>query len=236
LNQLFEQIQIPFLARISYELRFGGKYVSAAIKKGENPSPVRMAKLRIVERYISRNNQIGSIGHPGRQFFAGILDMQWGWLANDPGESLPIVFFRGEHNGKLVLLFGSRRHVIGEQQDNGSNAPAWSALPSIMAVVSEHISDTPDYADFVRGVREGRIIPASEEAASVFDPPISGLAAAAELRLDSPQQKLEFVAIPLIEDTFSRSTQSGPLDPVEDREMQDVQAVLGTPLYVAHAS
>jgi hypothetical protein len=245
LEKFFDQIGQSILARISFELKIDLKVVGVSIQKGANHATTRMAKLRIVERFIEKNHDIGTIEHPGRQFFRGRLNMQWGWLASDPSVSdLPIVFFRGEYDGQLVLLFGSRRHVLGESPDRSANAPAWSALPNIMATISEHISETSDYADFVRGVREGRISAASEEGAAVFDGPIAGLSAAAELGLTTPLQRLEFLAQPLVEDTFSHlSVQSvKTVDPqryeldVKRRELTNVHAVLGTPLYVAHAS
>ena len=71
LEQFFDQIGQSILAQISSELKIDLKVVSYSAQKAANPATTRMAKLQIVERFIEKNHDIGTIEHPGSQFFRG---------------------------------------------------------------------------------------------------------------------------------------------------------------------
>ena len=98
------------------------------------------------------------------------------------------------------MLAGSRRHVIGEPPDE--NAFAGSALPHIIAAIKDNISDK-----------------SAIEGLPVESPRWTRPLRAAEVRLNTPHQKMEFLAIPLAEERRA-----------------DLHLVLGTPIYVALAS
>jgi hypothetical protein len=203
LDMLFEQIDQRVLKHISTEVKVDLKLASITLRKAENPTPARMAKLQIVERFIDEHHDVGTYEDPGRGYFRGQMDMQWGWLTSPRHDASTIVFFRGEGDSQIVMLAGSGRHVIGEPPN--ANAFAGSALPHIIAAVSEHISDKSAIAGLPSESPE-------------WTRPLR----ASEARLypkDTPTQRMEFLAIPLVED-----------------RMADVHMILGTPLYVALAS
>lgn len=142
LDMLYEQISPALRRRISGELKIDLKLAGLTVRGSEEPEATRMAKLRAVEHYIDKHHQVGDISEPGREFFRGSMDMQWGWLTPREGtrdcicgkrhsseESgwaalcgyderiSPVVIFRGRQRHAqgvdFVLLGGSRKHVLG---------------------------------------------------------------------------------------------------------------------------
>lgn len=187
LDMLFEQIDRRLLKHISMELKVDLKLASVTLRKAEDPAPARMAKLRVVERFIDDHQDVGTCENPGREYFRGQLNMQWGWLARPTSHASSIVFFRGEEGPLLVFLAGSSRHVIGAPPD--ARAFVGSALPHIITAISDHISDKSALAglpsESARWMQATRV---------------------RELRLhpvDAPSQQMEFLAIPLAEDRQS---------------------------------
>jgi hypothetical protein len=187
------------------------KIASITLRKSENPAPVRMAKLRIVERFIEKHQHVGSIRSPGREYFRGQMGMQWGWLTGSRGP-LPIVFFRSEERRQeviqVVMLAGSRRHVIGESPD--AEAVAYSSLPHIIAAIGDYISD-----ESVRDEQRSQ----SPELALRYMTRIKIMPP------NTPVQNVEFLAVPLAESTTSSLAEG----------TTSWHVVLGTPLYVALA-
>jgi hypothetical protein len=109
LDMLFEQIDRRLLKHISMELKVDLKLSSVTLHKAEDPAPARTAKLRVVERFIDDHQDVGTCESPGREYFRGQLNMQWGWLARPTSDASSIVFFRGEEGPLLVMLAGSGR-------------------------------------------------------------------------------------------------------------------------------
>jgi hypothetical protein len=236
LDMLFEQIEPTLRRRISAEAKIDLKLASLTLRQAEHPQATRMAKLRLVERYIDTHHHVGTSLAPGHDYFRGSLPMQWGWLdhgydPDSPTAGRDTVFFRGEDDLHLVILAGSRRHVLGEQPAEENTALfAHSATPNIMAVIAEHISGNPALGQrwrFLRGLdpRAG----GSEDVDAAHDPPEIGLREAARVRLRGPAQHLEFLAIPILQGpiAFDRGN--------EGHSRYSGPAVLGTPLYVAVA-
>lgn len=237
LDMLFEQIDPALRRRISAEAKVDLKLASLTLRRADAPSAARLAKLQLVERYIDKHHHVGTIKEPGREYFRGSMPMQWGWLnhgydPDSPTGGRDTVFFRGRDSSHVVVLAGSRRHVLGEQpvaEDN--DVRAHSATPNILAVIAEHISGNLKLGQ--RWHRLRSLDPrtgGSEDVCAAHDPPEAGLREAARVRLRGPAQRLEFLAVPII---------SGPV--TIDREEGDwfvdenVHAVLATPLYVAMA-
>lgn len=142
LDMLYEQISPALRRRISGELNIDLKLADLTLRESERPEATRMAKLRAIEHYIDRHHRVGDISDPGREFFRGNIDMQWGWLTPRDGirdcrcgkrhsseaggwaelckgdeRISPIVIFRGRQRHAqgvdFVLLGGSRKHVLG---------------------------------------------------------------------------------------------------------------------------
>jgi hypothetical protein len=212
LDMFFEQIDKSILKRISVEVRVDLKLASVTLRKAEDPVPARIPKLRVVERFIDEHHHVGSIENPGREYFRGQMDMQWGWLAFGPGDRdrIPIVYFRGKEHSQLVMLAGSRRHVLGEHP--AAEAVAMSALPAIIGAIDEHISEP----HIVIPPWSNSPIPITRPESSW-----SAIYAASVAKLypvNTPTQQMEFLAIPLAETQLDKD-----------------HAILGTPLYVALA-
>jgi hypothetical protein len=244
LDMLYDQIDKGTLRRITAEVSIDLKLASVRLTQApQAPVATRIAKLRVVEAFIDKHHSVGNSQSPGKEYFRGQMDMHWGWLGGGI-DSGPVVIFRGRDEGGFVMLAGSRRHVIGEQQEvSGRNAEAGSAMPSIMAGIGEHISQTPEYAEFIRDTRaRGNKAVDSEETASVFDPPESYVDAAANIILSAPYQSVEFLARPLVEGTVRVPDQwrlglaPSTSVPEAETETQTAHGVLGTPLYVALAA
>jgi hypothetical protein len=197
-----------------------------------------MAKLEMVERYIDRHHQVGTVYEPGTQFFRGAMPFRWGWLHGDhfaddsPTGGFDVAFFRAEHDGHTVVLVGSRHHVLGERpQKENAEASAFSATPSIMAVIASHVSSlskTAAWYDLRAVVRKTGILGSSEEDRSAADHQEYGLEAAARIPiLYGKPQWMEFLAVPLVEAQL-------PAPHRADRHgVPQGHGVLATPIYIA---
>lgn len=231
LEMLFEQIDPTLRRRIGAEIKIDLKLASLTLSQAEQPQATRMAKLQLVERYIDTHHHVGTSLAPGHDYFRGSLPMQWGWLQHGHDPDSPTggrdtVFFRGEDEAHIVILAGSRRHVLGERPTEEDTAlSANSATPNIMAVIAEHISGNPALGHYWSSLRQ---LPSggSENLAAAHDPPEIGLREAVRVRLSGPAQNLQFLALPILQ---------GPVE--VDRWGEGASftgpAVLGTPLYVA---
>jgi hypothetical protein len=122
LDMLYEQIDPAMRRRISAEVKVDLKLASVTLRQADQPAATRMAKLRVVERYIDTHCQVGDVSAPGPAFFRGRLQMQWGWLTptERPDRPSPVVLFRGTAGNDFVLLGGSRGHVLGQHVEDGS--------------------------------------------------------------------------------------------------------------------
>jgi hypothetical protein len=183
LDMLFDQISEQVRKKISVELKIDLKLASLTIRDAGSPDPARMDKLRIVEEFIARNHTVGTIEDPSGGWFRGTLDMQWGWLESfRRNDASQVVFFRGQEDSHLVMLAGSRRHVIGESPD--TTAFAGSALPHIVTAIKSHFPGDV----VIAGMRSQ-------------DPAWTVPLRAREVRFkDAPQQNLSFLAVPLAEE------------------------------------
>jgi hypothetical protein len=185
LDMLFDQIDDQLRKKISVELKIDLKLASLTLSNADSPEPARMAKLRLVEEYITRNHTVGTIENSSQEWFRGCMDMQWGWLepfGND--EAAPVVFFKGQEDPHLVMLAGSSRHVIGEPPD--TIAFAGSAAPRIVAAIKAHY---PDDAAII-GLRSQ-------------DPAWTRPFLARDILFkDAPRRKMTFLAMPLAEETI----------------------------------
>ena len=236
LEMLFEQIDPALRRTISAQATIDLKLASLTLRQTDPPPAARIAKLRLVERYIDAHHRVGTIRTPGNDFFRGSMPMQWGWLDHglnhDSGTGgLDTVFFRGHQASQVVVLAGSRRHVLGEQPAaEDSRLSAHSATPNIFAVIGEHISRNPQLGDYWRELRELPAPAGSEDGMAAHDPPEVGLREAAQLKLRGPSQNLEFLALPLVQDEGVHIHIDGwPGPDIDER----VHAILATPIYVA---
>jgi hypothetical protein len=220
-DMLFSQIDESVLKRISAEVKVDLKVAGVTLRQKEQPIATRTAKLKVVEQYITKYHSVGTTADPGPEYFRGRMDMQWGWLGAYWRDQQPaIVIFRGREDSNFVALAGSRRHVLGEQAgDSARHAEAFSALPSIIELVGEHISESPEIARDMRDLRRDR--ERGDDSAARGYPPEFALNGFAGIHLVVPPEPLEFLAVRLLESSMSRHGYEG------------MHGVIGTPLYVA---
>lgn len=241
LDMLYEQVSPALRRRISGELTVDLKVASLTLRGNDQPEATRMEKLRVVERYIDKHHHLGDISDPGREFFRGTMDMQWGWLAprearedNDRGKGIP-QDWREEHGWEqlcwgderispIVIFRGGQRHAQGVDfvllggsrkhalGSGAENDPA--ALQSGGSLMSHLITALERYVSQLRGFnpREGYLPDMSAKCAIE-----SGLC----MTMKGPRQRLNFLAVPYgrHEIKFKNGTLRG---------------VIGTPIYVAH--
>lgn len=229
LDMLFEQIDQSMLKRISAEVKVDLTLASVTLKRADNPTPARAAKLRVVERFIDRHHHVGTIEDPGNEYFRGRMQMAWGWLRTPPVNDM--VFFQGWQAHHTVVLAGSSRHVLGRAAVEEETRQARSSFPDdILWAIDEHISHLPELADSIREAkhrdphwwpenrRTGDIRHALNE--SFFTLPT---------RHHRLTQSLEFLAVPLIQE-------KGQVSRYHPDFADAYNTVLGTPLYVAIGS
>ncbi|MFE9882501.1 DUF7019 family protein [Streptomyces sp. NPDC005784] len=220
LDMLYEQIDPALRKRISAEVKVDVKVASVTLRQAEQPAAVRMTKLRVIERYIDTHCQVGDVSAPGREFFRGRLEMQWGWLtpAERPDRPSPVVVFRGLADSDFVVLGGSRGHVLGQHAGDDSVALlGYSVLPSLVETLGPHISQMEPPTRY--NYRDGEVRGWRETGDEYME---YALHAASRVELSGPRQPLEFLAVPLGEAQ------------VELWDDTVVHGVLGTPIYVAH--
>ncbi|MFE5681708.1 DUF7019 family protein [Streptomyces sp. NPDC056512] len=223
LDMLYEQIDPAQRRRVSAEVKVDLKLASMTLKQADEPQATRLAKLRMVERYIDTHHHVGTIHAPGQSYFRGSMPMRWGWLWDGMAGPRATAFFKGREGSDVVVLAGSRRHVLGSEPEDPDNARlmwGYSSTPAIMAAIWEHVSALPDFDEYWNSVQR-RGFPDYATPAEARE---AGLGVAASVRLRGPAQHLEFLALPLAEDVLIS-------DGLGRRET--VHAVLATPIYVA---
>lgn len=242
LDMLFEQIDPDLRRHLSAEAKVDLKIASLTLRQGERSQAARIAKLRMVEQYIGANHDVGTISSPGQQYFRGSTDMSWGWLSHGPDDKgagrSETVFFRGGEGSDLVMLAGSRRYVLGQHLTSlaAEVGMVTSNMPAILAVIAASYATLGKRGLYQRGHYLGKIPAISglrNEAPAVQHPSEETLREAASISIPGPAQRLEFLAVPLIQGTLT-----APLAPVpapNNPDFAPVHAVLGTPIYVAMA-
>jgi len=249
LDMLFEQIDPGQRRKISAEVKVDLKLASVTLRSIEHPAPARAAKLRVVERYIERNHRVGSVGVAGAEYVRGSMPMRWGRipsprsLEGPPGLRLPMVFFKGEMGDQVVMLAGSRHHLLGEYASVGSAAiTSGSDLSAIVSTVANQVHTFGTAEHQPLGHRVNRPYPGGGPNSwlELIDRTFEGLNA---------EQHLEFLAVPLLQGPMLRA-ESLPLGllrygdyfpegehPLRSRWVPGrYRALLATPLYVALAS
>lgn len=249
LDMLFEQIDQSAFKRISAEAKVDLKLAGLTVKRGADPAVVRSAKLRVVERFIDRHHQVGTIDEPGNEYFRGRMTMAWGWLHNTTAEDL--VLFQGQQNENTVVLAGSSRHVLGwnepkEEQCGRSSFPGkilWALDEYVRAAPGTHELATLTQQDKDRFPRRWPTRRNWRSKDPWTGEPNTLTAMLNEpfftanqrfLRRPNALQRLEFLAVPLAQDKTRKSRGYHPMPP--DSTNYCSNAVLGTPLYVAVAA
>lgn len=203
LELLHGQIPRKLLSRLAGDLQLDLKVASVSVK-GAPQELTRFDRLRLVERYIDENCDVGWMTEPC-SWFRGELGLRMGVVT---GAAL----YTGLDGGTLVALIGSGRHVVdrGPSRFDSELEHRTSDLPALVTVMESRSEESAsDEFDFWRD-REDADEQAALRQVVYF---------AQEMR--APRQPCEFLARRLLEGTVR-----GPGG-------RPVHVVVGTPLYIA---
>jgi hypothetical protein len=214
---LYEQISRPKPWQLECDVKVEVSPVSAGIRVAEGRPATRAAKLRTVERFIQKHHSIGSVDAPGNEYFGGEADMAWGWLNTERREMLLFQAHQPLEQHTLVLV-GSGRHFIGEQQGGSTDLPVTrnhSFLPVVLWELNNHISRSPELAPYFnsRFTEPEQLSRRDRDRWAQF---------LYHRLFPTPMQRVQFMAVKLVEHE---------LDDWEEK----AKVTLATPLYVAHA-
>lgn len=243
LDLLYEQISPALRTRISGELKIDLKVASLTLRGGEQPEATRMAKLQMIERYIDKYHHVGDIENPGREFFRGSMEMRWGWLSPrhcnrpqcncfdygwtqlcwDDEHVSPVVIFRGTRSREkahdLVLLGGSRSHVLGAgaENDPAASLRGGSWMASLLDTLDRYVSQHRDFW------ARGKDLPGKEIRLAIE--------AGMLMSMKEPAQRLIFLAVPYGQDEIKTGTSL--FGGSKKWMSKPLNGVIGTPVYVA---
>jgi hypothetical protein len=222
LDMLFDQADRGILKRVAAEVSVDIKIAGLTLRGADDPGPTRMAKLRVVERYIDAHNHVGTILDPGSDYFRGTMSMGWEWVGGDQG-----VWFQGNdyQARQCIGLGGSRYHVLGELRTERQYP--YSGWPAIERALKKQKLDAGYFEKSFANSGANAPIP-EDGRPKVHWLHNSGMAYDRRLDQAGPLMRLEFLAIPLAEATVAlqRNDKSS-------REL--IHVVIGTPLYVRMA-
>jgi hypothetical protein len=173
LDMLYEQIPPNLLSRIVAELKLDIKVISVSIKERQADA-TRFGKLAVVESYIDRHFDVGTISDPAL-WFRGQLNLRSGIYGDDPSG---LVYFSGIQEGALVALIGSAHHLIGQRSAPDAIQVSYSRTPALFTLLHRSsidengaedqnqgeetdadddrraLTEVRDFANSLRGVRE----------------------------------------------------------------------------------
>jgi hypothetical protein len=180
----------------------------------------RIQRLDAVLRYIERSGRIGSIDEPDEYVF-GSQELYWGHFhesALAKSRSAPsLVAFCGRTEKTTLLMCGATRHLVGNQwpEEPGHSS---SHVPHLLNTLLTTIELEGAPADVIT-----RRLSGNTEAEAL---PLRGrelalaLVSTARIHLSGVEQKLEFLAKPLLSGPSPRGA---------------TQCLLASPLYVSLA-
>ncbi|MFD3676434.1 DUF7019 family protein [Streptomyces sp. NPDC058613] len=215
LEMLFDQIDPGILKRISAEITVDLKVASIKLQEAESAGPSRNAKLRIVEQFIDKYHRVDDIEDierdtAGRESNQN-ADFEYvrGRIPMQWGLMDSMVVFRGRVGSTTLVLGGSPHHLLGEKP------------PEISRLMSLAPAMVRAFLELETALKTSP--PGLVEQSSQMDAGARALDFAAEAPFDGPTEHVEFLAVPMIWGGLT------------DRDGENYQAILGTPLYVARA-
>jgi len=166
LDMLYEQIPPKLLDRIAAELKLDIKVVSVSLKNDPSET-TRYGKLNVVENYIERHFDVGTVAEP-TPWFRGHLNMRSGIYGDYPHS---LLYFSGRQEGVLVALIGSVHHLVGNSAAPPDIPVPYSRLPALFDLLRRSqpgggsqrtdededkraLSEVVEFAQALPGVRE----------------------------------------------------------------------------------
>jgi len=206
-NMLFPQISSEFHVPLT-AFPFTGTEVA------------RIQRLDAVLRYIERSGRIGSIDEPSDYVF-GSEELYWGHFHEHEitaDKATPsLVAFCGRTAKTTLLMCGATRHLVGNQQPE---EPGYSSsqvpylLKTLLTAVELEGAPAEDITRHPSGNTEAERLPQRGRELAL------ALVHAAQVHVDGVEQKLEFLAKPLLSGPGPRGAE---------------QCLLASPLYVSLA-
>jgi hypothetical protein len=206
-DMLFAQIPRSFLSGLSAELKFNLGVLSTTLKQDADQETT-IAKLTATVRYLEQNESIGTIDQPDAYFRGQLSMVRDSYLASDAKDHL--VFFGGETDKTIVGLGGFSGNIIGAFRPEYSGG----------------MSDIPSMFGHLVGRMARPTLDTYEE--TEIEDPEEMLARTIEFaasQLWGPEEEVEFFARRL---AFHSSG-------THRAHREDMNILLGTPLYVALA-
>ncbi len=136
LRMLCSQLPDALVADLTAELNVAQTMLNTSSTEPLPPAS-RYAMVRLVEEYLTKHSNIGTVDSPDA-YFLGELPMKWGeyeTLTKDWDGPSPLVYFGGESEKTIVGLGGSTHHVIGAV--GPTSAHSHSATPYMVARLYE---------------------------------------------------------------------------------------------------
>lgn len=173
LDMLYDQIPSKLLSRIVAELKLDVKVISVSIRERQTDA-TRFGKLAVVESYIDRHFDVGTVSDPA-PWFRGQLNLRSGVYGDEPSG---LLYFSGMQDGVLVALIGSAHHLIGQRSAPSEIQVSYSRTPALFALLRRSpidgsrtdgqnqteetdadddqraLAEVRDFAEAIRGVRE----------------------------------------------------------------------------------
>ncbi|MGW3645057.1 DUF7019 family protein [Streptomyces sp. NPDC000878] len=207
-DMLFQQIPQKLLHQLAAEAKVDLKLLSLAVQKAANPEPSMYGRLDVVEGYLDREYNIGWMTEP-TSWFRGELGLQIAGYETVTGP----VFMTGRQARTVVALIGSARHLLGHSTPTEHISGSYSMLPPLFQLLRE--------------AREDWHIVPPDSRRRVLDGPWNeqqGLIDVLDFSrgMRSPAVNCEFLARRLLYGTHAA-------------EKEELDIVIGTPLYVAMA-
>lgn len=131
-EMLYEQIPWDGRKRLSYELGIDFGVVKAKFSNVKS-DVARLAKVKIIEKYISRRT--GTLLSP-RSYFSAEIEMIWGpyWQSGEEFENF--VYFGGESLGIHVGLGGTMTNCLGVSPNSGENITSFSLSSFLLSALA----------------------------------------------------------------------------------------------------
>lgn len=104
-DMLYAQIPKSTRSNLEAELKINLHLVDVAFKEKQFDDTL-YSKLGVVEEYLNKQEEIGSVASP-KEFFKGSAHLQWARISDR------IVFFGGKINDTAIGLGGSLQYVLG---------------------------------------------------------------------------------------------------------------------------
>jgi hypothetical protein len=177
-DMLFPQIQKGLRSKIAAELKVNLKLLELTIG-GKNTPETRYSKLDIINSYIRKSRDLGTVEEP-KAYFEGTLPMCWGPYGHG---SRQIVYFGGETERAILGLGGSLDHIIGNNRGTES-PPSTQVAYFVLDALNDWDKPSP-----------GRLV-AIEKTQSSLNAIVM---ATKNIMRQGPTQELEFVARRLVQ-------------------------------------